>query len=75
MKRTEDPVRILAGLHKTPSCQGSYCLRGHLPDGRVVEVYANQRKRQPGDPDFLLVEVVQSEENVKRSRFKGSEDP
>ena len=61
MRRGNETVRILAGLYKTPSCQ-SYCLRGHLPDGRVVELYANQRKGRPEDPDFLLVEVVQSDE-------------
>lgn len=62
MKQSDQTVRILAGLHKTQPRQGSYCLRGHLPDGRVVEVYANQKKTRLEDPDFLLVEVVQSDE-------------
>ena len=62
MKRLEESVRILAGLYKTPSHQGSYRLRGQLPDGRVVELYANQKKARSEDPDFLLVELVESEE-------------
>ncbi len=54
--------RILARLFKTPSYQGSYRLRGRMLDGRVVEVYCNQRKSRRDDPDFFLVEVVESEE-------------
>ena len=55
-------TRVLARLFKTPSHQGNYVLRGRLPDGRLVEVFCNQRKCRPEDPDFLLVEVVESEE-------------
>ena len=54
-------TRILARLFKTPSHQGNYVLRGRLPDGRIVEVFCNQGKSRPEDPDFLLAEVAESE--------------
>ncbi len=58
---SNETVRILARLYKTPSHHGSYYLRGRLPDGREVQVFANQKKRHRDDPDFLLVEIVKVE--------------
>ena len=54
-------MRILSRLHKTPSPGGGYHLRGQLPDGREVQVFANQKKRRREDPDFFLVEVADGE--------------
>ena len=61
MTRGEETVRVIANLYKTPPRDGSYYLRGRLPDGREVQVFANQKKRHRDDPDFLLVEVVKVE--------------
>ena len=61
MNRSEETLRVLARLYKTPPRDGAYYLRGRLPDGREVQVFANQRKRQTEDPDFLLVEVVNAQ--------------
>ena len=65
-------TRILARLFKTPSHRGSYLLRGRLPDGRLVEVFCNQGKSGPEDPDFLLVEVA---EEATQRHVAGSRRP
>ena len=71
MNRSEETVRVLARLYKTASRDGAYCLRGRLPDGREIEMFANQRKRQVEDPDFLLVVVTARGEAGEKSQ--GSE--
>ena len=62
---SSETIRILARLHKTPSGGEGYYLRGWLPDGREVQVFSNQHKRRREDPDFLLVEVVESKEKTR----------
>ena len=62
MNRTEETVKILARLYKTPPVDGCYFLRGELEDGREVQVFCNQRKSRPEDADFLLVEVLRHDE-------------
>lgn len=57
---------ILAELHKTPKAQiGSYSLQGYLPDGRLIEVVANQKKSREADPDFLVLVLVLDEDGEK----------
>ena len=58
MNRSEEAVRIIAELRKTPSPSGSYHLRGQLPDGREIQLFAHQHKRRAEDPDFFLAEVL-----------------
>ena len=61
MIRSEEAVRIIAELRKTPSPGDGYYLRGQLPDGREVQVFANQRKLHRDDADFLLVVAIPDE--------------
>ena len=58
MSRREETLRVLADLYKTTPTNGAYFLRGRLAAGQEVQVFANQNKQRPEDPDFLLVEVV-----------------
>ncbi len=71
MNQSEEAVRIIAELRKTPSYRGSYLLEGRLPGGQQIQVVANQRKKRLEDADFLVIEVVNVQDEARGEEVKG----
>ena len=71
MNQSEEAVRIIAELRKTPSYRGSYLLEGQLPGGQKIQIVANQRKNRLEDADSLVLEVIDAQDDERGKEVNG----